>query len=82
MLKEVRYPPLERSVEPLIRRSEVEAITSMSSSEIYRRMDRGEFPRPIRIGATPRGAVAWRLSEVTNWMDRLPVADPKDFYRT
>ena len=46
MHKEVCYPPLERIVDRLIRRPEVEAVTGMSCSEIYRRMDRGEFPRP------------------------------------
>ena len=60
----------------MLRRPEVEAMTGMSCSNIYRKMDRGEFPRPRRIGTGPMGAVGWLLSEVEEWMGALPVADP------
>ena len=35
----------------LLRRREVEKITGMSRSSIYRLMQEDEFPRPLRIGS-------------------------------
>ena len=59
--------------ENLLRRPEVEAITGLSRASIYARMTKGDFPRPMRIG--PR-AVAWRESDVQEWIDGLAPADP------
>ena len=53
-----------------LRRPAVEATTGLSRSTIYDMMDRGEFPRPVRIG---RRAVAWPESVVRAWLaDRPP----------
>ena len=60
-----------------LRRAEVEAMTSMSTSRIYAAMGEGHFPRPRRIGAARNGAVAWLLSEVREWMATRPIADPQ-----
>ena len=60
----------------LLRRREVETITAMSCSRLYAAMREGNFPRPLRIGAGPNGAVAWRLSDVQAWIASRPVADP------
>ena len=46
----------------LLRRRQVEEITSMSRSSIYRLMQDGEFPRPVKIGPA---AVRWRASDLT-----------------
>ena len=62
----------------LLRRPEVELMTAMSCAAIYAQMDEGRFPRPVRIGTGPRGGVAWRLSDVREWIESRPVADPKD----
>lgn len=59
--------------EKLLRRPEVEAITGLSRASIYARMAKGDFPRPMRLG--PR-AVAWRDSDVQEWIDSLNPADP------
>lgn len=53
-----------------LRRPAVEAATGLSRSTIYDMMDRGDFPRPIRIG---RRAVAWPESEVLAWLADRPV---------
>ena len=66
----------------LIRRRDVEALTGLSCSSIYRFMDRGDFPRPRKIGSGPTGAVAWRLRDIEQWMESLAVADPKVMSRS
>lgn len=50
----------------LLRRTEVQRITSIkSSSQLYALMNRGEFPKPIRLSAH---TVAWVQSEVEDWI--------------
>lgn len=51
----------------LIRRSEVETLTALSRSTIYKKMEMGDFPQPIRIGGR---SVRWRLADVQNWISR------------
>ena len=67
----------------LLRRREVEGITSMSRSSIYRLMQSGEFPRPVRVGPS---AVRWRERDITAWVESRPVATgdtgPHDTQRT
>ena len=46
--------------EKLLRRREVEEITGLSRASIYRLMDEGKFPRPVRVSAT---AVRWKASD-------------------
>lgn len=55
----------------LLRRREVEKITGMSRSSIYRLMNEGEFPRPVRVGPA---AVRWKASYIMAWIESRPVA--------
>ncbi len=55
----------------LLRRRQVEEITSMSRSSIYRLMQDGEFPRPVKVGPA---AVRWRASDIMAWLESRPVA--------
>lgn len=50
----------------ILRRAAVEEMTGLSRSTLYRMMDRGEFPRPARIG---QRVVGWRQSTVSQWLD-------------
>ena len=59
----------------LYRRPTVEAVTGLTRSTIYALMTRGEFPRPVCIGAR---AVAWCSSEVQEWIDSRRPADRGD----
>jgi len=61
--------------EQLLRRPEVERRIGLARSSIYRMMDAGEFPRPIRIG---RRAVAWRVSDLDRWQAERPPAIPAE----
>ena len=59
----------------LLRRPEVEARTGLSRSSIYAMMERGEFPRPRRIG---QRAVAWDEATIEDWLATRAEADPRD----
>ena len=58
-----------------LRRPEVESRTGLSRSSIYALMDRGEFPRPRRIG---KRAVAWDEADIEHWLSQRIEADPRD----
>ena len=55
----------------LLRRRQVEEITGLSRSSIYRLMQDGEFPRPVKVGPA---AVRWRASDITAWLESRPEA--------
>ena len=55
----------------LMSRAEVERLTGLSTSSLYRAMREGEFPEPLRIG---RRAVRWRADEVGAWIEGRPRA--------
>ncbi len=50
----------------LIRRKEVERLTTLSRSRIYELMAKGKFPKPARLGSM---SVAWVEAEVREWVD-------------
>ena len=52
--------------EQLLRRKEVEQLTSLSRTSIYRLMARNDFPQKIELA--PK-IVVWRKSEVLNWIN-------------
>ena len=54
-----------------LRLKEVEQMVGLSRTSIYRLMDSGDFPHPIRVG--PR-AVRWRLRDIEEWMSERPLA--------
>jgi len=49
----------------LIRRKEVERLTTLSRSRIYALMQQNLFPKPISLGSM---SVAWIESEVKDWI--------------
>lgn len=57
----------------LLRRREVEQETGLSRTSIYRLMDQGQFPRPLRTGAR---AVAWPTAAIEAWKASRPTAMP------
>lgn len=52
----------------LIKRPEVRRRTTLSDSTLYRLMDGGDFPRPVRPNPNGR-AVAWVEAEVDQWIE-------------
>ncbi|MCY1441724.1 Prophage CP4-57 regulatory protein (AlpA) [compost metagenome] len=55
-------PPIRR----FIKRQEVETITGLSCTEIYRRIAAGTFPKQVTLG--PK-CVVWIESEVMAWIN-------------
>jgi prophage regulatory protein len=47
-----------------LRRPAVTAKTGLGTASIYEKIARGEFPKPVRLGAK---AVAWLEQEVEDW---------------
>ena len=55
----------------LLRCCQVEEITGLSRSSIYRLMPRGEFPQRVKVGPA---AVRWRESDIMAWVESRPEA--------
>jgi len=56
--------------EALLRLPSVIAMTGISRTEIYRRIEDGTFPRPVVLGPN---SVAWKQSDLLQWIAELPV---------
>lgn len=54
-----------------LRRTDVQEITGLSRSSIYKLVKEGDFPRPIKL--TGR-AVAWPEQAVADWLASRPAA--------
>ena len=57
----------------LLRIHEVEALTSLKRTSLYRRIRAGTFPEPIELSANRS---AWHASEVHAWIASRPRARP------
>lgn len=55
----------------ILRRREVERLTRLSKASIYRKMQTGTFPLPLKLGER---AVAWRADEIHDWIASRPRA--------
>ncbi|HWW07996.1 helix-turn-helix transcriptional regulator [Collimonas sp.] len=58
----------QQSTNPLWRLPTVVAQTGLSKSEIYRRINNGTFPKPLKLGAR---AVAWPAAAIDTWVKSL-----------
>lgn len=56
--------------ERLIRMPEVTQTIGLSRATIYRMIDKGEFPQPVRQGRTS----AWPLNEVREYLEAVKAA--------
>lgn len=53
----------------IIRSKEVQEMTGLSRTTLWRMENKGEFPRRVNLGV---GSVGWRLSEVKEWIANIP----------
>jgi len=51
----------------ILTRKEVEKTTSISRTSIYRLMQKGQFPKPIRLSAN---RVGWLAEDIDNWLQQ------------
>lgn len=58
-------------VEKHYRRPEVESLTGLSRTTIYKLMSKGEFPRPVRLTTK---AVGWPESAIREWLESRQAA--------
>jgi prophage regulatory protein len=55
----------ERLNDAVLKLSTVSAITALPSSTVYRKIQQGEFPAPVKLGESASG---WLLSEIVAWI--------------
>lgn len=55
-------------IDPLLSERQLVRITGMSRMTIRRRMEAGEFPKPLKLSPN---RVAWRASDIAAWQDKL-----------
>lgn len=65
-----QHPPA--TPERLINLDEVERITGFRSSYIYSKIQKSEFPKPVKIGAASR----WKFSEIQQWVHHQIQSSP------
>lgn len=53
-------------MQKLLRCQDVTKTVGLSRASIYRLMEEGLFPRPVRIG---KAAVAWKPEDLQQWVD-------------
>lgn len=63
------FPPLDtpaqNAVDPLLCLPDVRSAVGLSSATLYRMIDSGTFPRPIKIGRASR----WPASEIAAFIE-------------
>jgi prophage regulatory protein len=52
-------------IQNILRRDQVERATGLPRSTLYAKINRGEFPKPIRLGLR---AVGWLEHDVASWL--------------
>jgi prophage regulatory protein len=53
----------------LLRMSALTKKLGISRSSVYRLIDAGDFPQPVRLTPT---TIAWRLTDVEKWVEERP----------
>lgn len=56
----------------IVRIQEVQVLTGLKKSAIYKLINNGRFPLPRKITSYANG---WMLAEIFQWMEDLPTAD-------
>ena len=59
-------------MERLLSKAQVLEIVCLSYPTIWSRMRAGTFPRSVRLGEGRFARVAWKASEISSYLDKLP----------
>ena len=62
---------METQNERLVRFPELCEIIGLTRSAVYKSMERGDFPKPLKI---TNKTVAWRMSTIQEWIASREVA--------
>lgn len=62
---------MTRDGDRFLRIGEVLKVTGLSRATLYLMVNEKQFPAPVRLRAR---AVAWRASQIREWMDTRPEA--------
>ena len=63
------------TLEHLLSAARVTSITTLPRPSIYALMLRGDFPRPVKLGGPKTRRVAWKLSDISAWVEsRVPAS--------
>ena len=60
---------MQSDMDRMVRLPEILEVTGMSHSTIWRWVNAGEFPAPVKLGSQRTRSIGWRLSEVQTWFD-------------
>lgn len=58
-------------MDSILKLPEVTRITGIGRSNLYALIQRGEFPKPVKLSVR---SVGWRQSEVNAWLSELKAA--------
>jgi predicted DNA-binding transcriptional regulator AlpA len=58
--------PMPKTPDRIIRAKEVQDLTGLSRTTLWRMENKGEFPRRVSLGGN---LVGWRWSEISQWID-------------
>ena len=58
--------PIRQPTKKLLKLAEVTRMLNISRSSLYKWMEEGSFPRPIKLGIT---ACRWHRQDVETWLD-------------
>ena len=58
----------------ILRTRDVLALLGISRTILWRRVQSGDFPVPVRLGGEGSRAVGWRREDVEGWLAALPKA--------
>ncbi|PKM38298.1 MAG: transcriptional regulator [Gammaproteobacteria bacterium HGW-Gammaproteobacteria-10] len=64
-MSNISLPPI------FLRLRDVERMTGLSATSIYRLAESGDFPKPVKIAAR---ASAWRYTDLTEWANTRKTA--------
>jgi prophage regulatory protein len=57
-------------VQTILRKPALLRKVPFGNSTLYRLIDRGDFPKPIKLGGKDGAAVGWLENEVEDWQKR------------
>ena len=56
-------------LERMVRQPEVLEVTGVSAATIWRWVNSGDFPAPVKLGGPGGRSIGWREGEVREWLD-------------